>query len=619
MQLGLGITNLAVSTIELLAPAKDLELGIAAINCGADAVYIGAERFGARDAAANSLADIESLAKHAHRYWAKVYAAVNTILRDDEIEAAARLCHDLHRAGVDGLIIQDVGLLECNLPPLPLIASTQMHNHTAERVAFLGKVGFARAILARELDLDQIREIHAATPIELEVFIHGALCVCMSGQCTLSYAMGGRSGNRGQCAQPCRRSYSLVDAQGQTLIADRHLLSLRDLNLTPHLGDLIAAGVSSFKIEGRLKNKAYVMNIVGHYRQVLNGVLGQQGRHKTSSGTVALGFTPNPDKTFNRGYSTYFLTGRGVEVASPDSPKHVGEPLGHVAALGRDSFTLDGPAPLQSGDGITFYGPDDQLEGSTVNRVQGKIVFPQKLDGLAAGARVFRNHDHAFAKQIAQSRPVRKIAVALKLSETAEGISLEATDEDGVRAEAALVYEKAAADKPERAQASVEQQVTKLGDTEFTASSITLAWTRPLHLPASQVNSLRRQLAENLTAARAQARPRQNPIIVANDAPCPANSLSYLANVLNQKAAAFYRRHQVHDIEPAAESGLDLTGRIVMTTRYCLQYELGCCPREKDLTKKPHPEPWYLVDDEGRRLRLRFRCDERHCVMEIIY
>jgi collagenase-like PrtC family protease len=608
-----------VSTIELLAPAKDLEIGVAAINCGADAVYIGAERFGARDAAANSLADIESLAKHAHRYWAKVYAAINTILRDDEIEAAARLCHDLHRAGVDGLIIQDVGLLECDLPPLPLIASTQMHNHTAERVAFLGKVGFARAILARELDLDQIREIHAATPIELEVFIHGALCVCMSGQCTLSYAMGGRSGNRGQCAQPCRRSYSLVDGQGETLIADRHLLSLRDLNLTSHLGDLIAAGVSTFKIEGRLKNKAYVMNIVGHYRQVLDGVLGQQGGRKISSGTVALGFTPNPDKTFNRSYSTYFLNGRGAEVASPDSPKHVGEPLGHVATLGRDSFTLDGAAPLQSGDGITFYGPDDQLEGSTVNRVQGKIVFPQKLDGLAAGARVFRNHDHAFAKQIAQSRPVRKIAVALKLSETTEGILLEATDEDGVCAKAALVCEKAAADKPERAQASVEQQVTKLGDTEFAASSITLAWTRPLHLPASQVNSLRRQLAENLTAARAQAQPRQSKIIVANDAPYPAKCLSYLANVLNQKAAAFYRRHQVRDIEPAAESGLDLAGRIVMTTRYCLQYELGCCPREKDFTNIRHPEPWFLVDDEGRRLRLRFRCDEHHCVMEVVY
>ena len=259
--------------VELLAPAKDLDIGIAAINCGADAVYIGSGRFGAREAASNSLTDIERLAEYAHRYWAKVYAAVNTLLFDSEIDEAVKLCHALHSAGVDGLIIQDVGLLACDLPPLPLIASTQMHNHTPERLAFLEKIGFSRAILARELDLDQIREIRAATAIELEVFVHGALCVSMSGQCSLSYAMGGRSGNRGQCAQPCRRSYSLLDGAGRVLASERHLLSLRDLNLTPHLGDLLAAGVTSFKIEGRLKNKGYVMNVVGHYRQVLDRCL----------------------------------------------------------------------------------------------------------------------------------------------------------------------------------------------------------------------------------------------------------------------------------------------------------------------------------------------------------
>jgi 23S rRNA 5-hydroxycytidine C2501 synthase len=728
-----GITNPVVSPIELLAPAKDLETGIAAINCGADALYIGTPRFGAREAAANSLGDIERLAAYAHRYWGKVYAAVNTILRDDEIETAVGLCHDLHRAGVDGLIVQDVGLLECELPHLPLIASTQMHNHTPKRVAFLEKVGFVRAILARELDLDQIRTIRAATAVELEVFIHGALCVCMSGQCTLSYAMGGRSGNRGQCAQPCWRGYSLEDAQGKTVVADRHLLSLRDLNLTPHLGDLLAAGVSSFKIEGRLKNKAYVMNVVGHYRQVLDQVLAAQGGRKASSGSVTLGFTPNPDKTFNRGYTRYFITGRGAEVASPDSPKHVGEPLGRVTALGRDSFTLDAPAPLSSGDGITFYDRDHQLEGSTVNRVQGKTVFPQKIDGLAAGARVFRNHDHAFAKQIAQSRPVRKIAVALKLRETRDGLALEATDEDGVRAEAALACAKVTADKPEKAQANIEHQLSKLGDTEFAASTIEVEWETPLHLSAAQVNSLRRNLAESLSATRAQARPTREVPLVPNNTPFPAAKLSYLANVLNQKAAAFYRRHGVSDIEPAAESGLDLAGRTVMTTRYCLKYELGLCPREgteeeestetdsirtspfkvfeesvpesgdcisrgraaailplpasargeadaqraagegqkqtslreqrkwpspanadvgglspmgrgadlgsrhtlkglmlrtshpasalssSSVPSTPPPEPWFLVDDEGRRLRLRFRCEERHCVMEVVY
>ncbi len=647
-----------MSAVELLAPAKDLETGIAAINCGADAVYVGAARFGAREAAANALSDIEELARYAHRYWGKVYAAVNTILRDDEIEAAVGLCRDLHRAGVDGLIIQDVGLLECDLPPLPLIASTQMHNHTPERVRFLEKVGFARTILARELDLDRIREIRATTAIELEVFIHGALCVCMSGQCTLSYAMGGRSGNRGQCAQPCRRGYSLVDARGKTIVADRHLLSLRDLNLTPHLGELLGAGVSSFKIEGRLKNKAYVMNVVGHYRQVLDGLLAARGERRTSSGTVTLGFSPNPDKTFNRGYTRYFLHGRGAEVASPDSPKHVGEPLGRVTALGRDSFTLDAPAPLQNGDGITFYDDHHQLSGSAVNRVQGKVVFPQKLDGLAAGARVFRNHDHAFAKQIAQSRPARTIAIALRLEETPDGIALEATDEDGIRAVVALACDKIPAEKTTRAAAYVEQQLAKLGDTEFGASSIVLAWQTPLHLPPAQVNSLRRQLAEALRAARASARPKQERPFVPNAVSFPTTSLSYQANVLNRKAVAFYRRHGVVDLEPAAESGLDLAGRVVMTTRYCLKYELGLCPRRKDFTTEStesaegtrekgvrlqtpeipfpsasaravlsvvknripaHPEPWSLVDDEGRRLRLRFRCADRYCVMEVAY
>jgi len=613
-----GITS-AMPTVELLAPARDLESGMAAIGCGADAVYIGANRFSAREAAGNTLGEIEALARHAHRYWARVYAAVNTILRDDEIDEAVRLCHDLHGVGVDGLIIQDVGLLECELPPLPLIASTQMHNHTPERVAFLGKVGFSRAILARELDLDQIRQIRAATPMELEVFVHGALCVCMSGQCSLSYAMGGRSGNRGQCAQPCRRGYTLVDGAGRTVLDQRHLLSLRDLNLTPYLGDLVAAGVSSFKIEGRLKNRAYVMNVVGHYRQALDRILAGTGGHKASSGTVTLDFAPNPHKTFNRGYTTYFLTGRGVEVASPDSPKHVGEPLGAVRAVGRDSFTLDAPVSLRSGDGITFYGHARQLDGSLVNRVQGHTVFPQKLSGIAPGARVFRNHDHAFAAEIAKSRPSRKIAVDLVLRETAEGISLEARDEDGVRAMATLACAKTVATQPERARTTVRQHLAKLGDTDWVAGMVDLAWSTPLHLAASQINRLRRTLVESLVVARERARPFERMHVVANDTPFPESTLSFHANVLNGKALAFYRRHGVRDIEPAAESGLDLRGRVVMTTKYCLKYELGRCPREpRSNDATPFPEPWFLVDDEERRLRLHFHCDRRDCVMEIV-
>jgi 23S rRNA 5-hydroxycytidine C2501 synthase len=608
----------ATEGIELLAPAKDADIGIAAINCGADAVYIGASRFGAREAASNALTDIERLVAHAHRYWARVYAAVNTILRDDEVDEAVRLCHALAGVGVDGLIIQDVGLLECDLPPLPLIASTQMHNHTPERVAFLEKVGFSRAILARELDLDQIRSIRANTSIELEVFVHGALCVCMSGQCTLSYAMGGRSGNRGQCAQPCRRSYSLVDADGRTVVSDRHLLSLRDLNLTPCLGDLLAAGVNSFKIEGRLKNKGYVMNVVGHYRQVLDRLLDGSGKRRSSSGKVTLGFVPNPDKTFNRGYTTYFLHGRGAEVASPDSPKHVGEPIGRVGSLGRDSFDLDESAPLHSGDGITFFRKDHQLEGSQVNRVQGRTVFPQSLAGVAPGARVFRNHDHEFAARIAKSQPVRKIGVDLTLGETADGLFLQATDEDGIATTVSVACEKTIADKPDQACQAVRQQVAKLGDTELAAASIVLSWSRPLHLPASLVNSLRRLAAAELREARARSRRLGKPRGGDQDAHYPTPRLSFSDNVLNQKAAQFYRRHGVHEIEPAAESGLDLAGRPVMTTRYCLKYQRGLCPREHKGLSAP-PEPWFLVDDQGRRLRVVFRCEQSPCVMEVVF
>ena len=609
-----------MNAVELLAPAKDLPTGIAAIDCGADAVYVGASRFSAREAAGNSLADIETLARHAHRYWARVYAAVNTILRDDELDEAVRLCHDLAAAGVDGLIIQDVGLLECGLPPLPLIASTQMHNHTPERVAFLERVGFRRAILARELDLDGIRAIRAATRLELEVFVHGALCVCMSGRCSLSYALGGRSGNRGQCAQPCRRGYALRGGAGHTVVAERHLLSLRDLNLTPDLADLLAAGVSSFKIEGRLKNQGYVMNVVGHYRQALDAILAGCGRRKASSGRVALGFSPNPDKTFNRGYTRYFLHGRGAEVTSPDSPKHVGEPLGAVRSVGRDSFTLDGPQALQSGDGITFFDRAHRIEGSLVNRVQGQTVFPQKLGGLAPGARVFRNHDHAFAAEIARSRPSRKLDVRIELGETATGLLATVTDEDGVSASAVLACSKVPADKPEKAVADVTAYLAKLGDTEFTAQAIDLSWAAPLHLAARQVNGLRRALAEKLAEARERQRPAPRMALAPNEAPFPQAMLTFRDNVLNRKAAAFYRRHGVREIEPAAESGLPMRGRVVMTTRYCLKYELGLCPREPTARERPaSAEPWFLVDDEQRKLRLVFCCDERPCVMEIVY
>ncbi len=607
-------------SIELLAPARDLECGIAAIDCGADAVYIGAPRFGARAAAGNRIEDIAALARYAHKFWARVYVTVNTLLADDELPAACHLAWELHEAGVDGLIIQDTGLLECELPPLPLIASTQMHNHTPERVAFLEQVGFRRAILARELEIEEIRAIRQAAPrIELETFVHGALCVSYSGQCCLSYALGGRSGNRGECAQPCRRAYTLVDGQGRTLARERHLLSLKDLNLSAHLPELLDAGVTSFKIEGRLKDRIYVSNVVAFYRARLDEALAARGIARNSSGTSTAGFTPNLAKTFNRGFTTYFLHGRGEPIGSPETPKMTGERVGRVVRMGEaagrvagvseDSFTLDGSEELHAGDGLAFFDPQGRLRGTSVNAVRGRSVFPQKMEGIAAGTLIHRNHDHEFLSRVAGARNERRIAVRLVLS----GLTLSAVDEDGNRAEATLDVPFTAAQKPERAAETIRRQLEKMGGTEFACAGIELEAGPVPFVPVAALNAVRRDVLARLSEARERNRPRAEGRIDPNTAPFPERELTYLGNVLNRKAGAFYRRHGVEKIEPAAESGLDLRGRKVMTTRYCILHQLGLCLREG--STEDFAEPLALIDDEGRRLELRFDC--ARCEMEV--
>ncbi|RPI51132.1 MAG: U32 family peptidase, partial [Chloroflexi bacterium] len=397
--------NPTMEKVELLAPARDLRCGQVAVDCGADAVYVGAPRFGARQRVGNSLEDIAALVAHAHTYWARVYVTVNTLLFDDELPQAVRLIHELYELGVDAVIIQDVGLLECDLPPIVLIASTQMHNHTPERVAFLEEMGFRRAILARELSLEQIRAIRARTSLELEFFVHGALCTGYSGQCTLSYAIGGRSGNRGECAQPCRRRYSLVDGDGQVLVPPRHLLSLRDLALGAELGELLDAGITSFKIEGRLKDEVYVANVVAWYRRELDGALAARGRPRSSSGQGRPAFEPDLDKTFNRGYTAYLVHGRGEPPGALDSPKMVGELLGNVVAVEGANFLLETAVPLHGGDGLCWFGPGQDLEGTVVNAVQpaaaGRLrVTPEKMGGIRPGLPLYRNHDHAFLRQV---------------------------------------------------------------------------------------------------------------------------------------------------------------------------------------------------------------------------
>jgi collagenase-like PrtC family protease len=600
--------------VELLAPARDLACGLAAIDCGADAVYIGAPRYGARAAAGNSLDDIAAVVGHAHRYWARVYVTLNTLLFDDELAEACRLAWQLDEIGVDGLIVQDVGLLECELPPLPLIASTQMHNHTAARVAFLERVGFRRAILARELELAEIRAIRRAAPrIELECFVHGALCVCYSGQCTLSYALGGRSGNRGECAQPCRRAYTLVDAEGAVIERERHLLSLRDLNLSARLPELLEAGVTAFKIEGRLKDRTYVANVTAFYRARLDEAIGNAGLRRGSSGRSTPGFTPDLTKTFNRGFTEYFLDGRGEPVGAPATPKmagervgrvvRLGEAAGRVAALAGESFILDGAVELHAGDGLAFFDGEGRLRGTQVNAADGRRILPQRMEGITPGTEIHRNHDHAFLSHVASARPERRIAVRMTL---AAGTLL-AEDEDGNRAEIALPPAPAAA-KPEAAAETIRRQLSKTGETEFSCQAVEVEFEPPPFLPVSEWNALRRGVLERLRAVREAARPRERCQIVPNAAPFGETELSYLGNVLNGRAEAFYRRHGVERIERAAESGLDLRRRTVMTTRYCILHQLGLCG--------PAPaEPLALLDDQGRRLELRFDCER--CRMEV--
>lgn len=600
--------------IELLAPAKDLECGIAAIDCGADAVYIGAPSFGARDAAGNSIEDIAKLAGYAHKFWAKVYVTVNILLHDAEINPALDMISSLYEAKVDGIIVQDVGLLECDLPPIPIIASTQMHNNTPEKVSFLEKIGIRRAILARELDIEQIKAIRKKTNnIELECFVHGALCVSYSGQCYLSYALGGRSGNRGKCAQPCRKAYLLIDASGRTLLRNKHLLSLCDLNLSENIGELIDAGITAFKIEGRLKDKAYVSNVVSFYRSKIDAVIAEKKLKKASSGTSTTDFVPDVNKTFNRGYTHYFLHGRDEKIGSIYTPKMIGEPVGKIIYGGKQSVTLDSKIKLHAGDGICFFDKTGNLRGTVVNSAKGSTFFPDKTGGMQDGILVYRNHDHEFISKLNKSRAIRQMSVKMLLSETDNGFKLSAVDEDGNSADFSIECEKEAAQKPESAVTNIRKQLMKSGNTGFVCSGVKIELNKVYFVAISVLNTLRRGVLESLADAREKKRPVCVSEIEQNEVEYPQKELTYTGNVLNRCAYEFYQFHGVESIEPAAESGLDMCGRQVMTTRYCLKHQLNLCPKRNKAANVA--EPLVLVDEEGHHLELKFNCAK--CEMEV--
>ncbi|MFM4996899.1 peptidase U32 family protein [Aeromonas sanarellii] len=607
--------RLVQNRLELLAPARNLAYGIEAINHGADAVYMGGPAFGARSAAGNSIEDIAALARHAHRFGAQVFVAFNTLLHDHELEQARRLTHQIYEAGADALIVQDMGLLALDLPPIALHASTQTDNRTPEKVKFLQDVGFSQVVLARELSLEQIRAISAQTQVQLEFFIHGALCVSYSGQCNISHARTGRSANRGECAQLCRLPCSLQTPGGEVLVENSHLLSLKDMDQSANLEALIAAGIRSFKIEGRLKGLDYVKNVTAWYRQKLDAILERRpDLVAASAGRCSYGFIPDPKKSFNRGSTDYFLHGRQPGIDATRSPKYVGEPLGRVSRVTKDGIEIDGkPVSLNNGDGLGFFKPGGELVGMRLNKVEGRqLLLSERMPGLKVGTEIFRNHDQAFSKQLEKASSERRIRVDMRLSECDEGLWLELVDEQGIGAAVTLPCDKQPADNPARALQQARDQLGKLGNTLFVARQIELAFTTPLFIAASQLNGLRRDAIAALEAARLAAYRRPERRIPLRDVPYPQHRLSYLGNVLNKAAEQFFRDHGVERIAPAYEANQELGEVMLMTTKHCIRYSQNLCPKEVPGLK---PEPLELKMGK-ESFRLRFDC--RRCEMQVM-
>jgi len=599
--------------LELLSPAGNAEIGRAAIDHGADAVYIGGPSFGARAEAANSIKDIADLAAYAHQFAARVYVALNTILTDVEIHKALELTHQIYAAGADGLIIQDMGLLELDLPPIALIASTQMHNATPEKVKFLEDIGFTRVILARELTLFEIKAIRDATHIDLEFFIHGALCVSFSGQCYMSQVTAGRSGNRGVCSQPCRHAYTLIDGDGKTILENRHLLSLKDLNLSEAIPDLVQAGITSFKIEGRYKDAGYVKNATAAYRREIDRFLLSNPRYRrASSGKTILRFDPDLEKTFNRGYCRYFISGRNEKIGAIDTPKSLGKSIGTVTEMGRGFFRIKGE-PVRNGDGLCFFTRSGALSGFRVNRVEDGRIYPNTLSELTKGDQIFRNRDHQFYQILDKSSAVRKIAISLGFSQSKDKITILAVDEDDNRAAAAIETEYQVPRDPEMAADHVARQLSSTGNTIYEVKEISIHPAQPGFLPLGMLNRLRREVLDELTKTRLKRCQPKATAFCPNSVGYPYKTLDYRANVLNRYAGQFYLRHGATVNEPALEGGGDPSGKAVMTTRYCICHQLNACPRhdKKALCLK---KPLRLTD--GRRtFRLSFDC--KRCVMQV--
>lgn len=606
-----------IKKLELLAPAKDLECGIAAIDCGADAVYIGAPKYGARSSAGNSLDDIKKLAEYAHKFYARVYVTVNTLIYDDELDDVQKLIHDLYNVGVDAVIIQDMAVLKMDLPPIPLFASTQTNNYTEEKVKFLQDIGISRIILARELSAEQIRSIHKSTYAELEAFVHGALCVSLSGQCFLSYYSTGRSANRGECSQPCRMKYTLNDSDGRIIALDKYLLSLKDLNLSENLSELIDAGVTSFKIEGRLKDIVYVKNVTAYYRKRLDDILkNNKSIMKASSGTIQISFQPDPERTFNRGFTKYFLKGPQCGIASLNYQKSLGKPVGIVEALHQRSFTINSVEKLNNGDGICYLDKSDSLDGMNVIRAEGREVYVRDLKNLYKGAAIFRNRENGFFKEVYSNSPRRTVDVDLNISETNNGIRISAQDEDGNIAEYTFEISKEKADNQDQVLNIWRRQLKKSGAGIFNVREISIDLSHVYFLPVSALNEMRRKILIILEEERIRNYPRLKPGTKKNNVVYFSDKLNFMGNVVNCNSAGFYREHGVREVETGMEKNRNIQDPALMTCRYCIKKELNICPRDRQKNAGiKYKEPFYLKDHKNK-YRLEFNCKDCFMILK---
>ena len=615
-----------LTQLELLAPAKNLECGMAAVDHGADAVYIGAPRFGARASAGNSLDDIRRLCEYAHQFAVKVFVTVNTIIYDDELQATGQLIHQLDEAGVDAILVQDMGILQLDLPPIALHASTQTDNRTADKVRWLRDQGFRRAVLARELSVDEIAHIHAEVPdMPLEVFVHGALCVSYSGLCYASQHCFGRSANRGACAQFCRMKFDLLDADGRELEHQRYLLSLKDLNQSAHLGELIEAGATSFKIEGRLKDVSYVKNVVAAYSQQLDAFIAAHADRycRASRGRVSYTFTPRLDKTFNRGFTTYFLHGRQPDIFSPDTPKAMGEYVGKVKELRRDSFNVAGTASFANGDGLCFINDERQLEGFRVNRAEGNRLFPQQMPtNLRPGVALYRNNDQQFERLLNRPSSERRIPIRLSLGVTSDGFSLSA---EPVGTPAAtpvgvtIACEHQTAAKPQYD--NIVRQLSKLGGTIYECSGVDLPDDFDYFIPNSTLTELRRRLVQALTTQSVESSissvSKSSRDYRKSSSSAPAYDHPYLYNIANRLSCEFYGVDAPTAYELRGGDGP------IMQCRHCLRYAMGRCAKHAsrqvtdghDGSPVGCKEPLFLRLGDGRRFRLEFDC--KHCQMNV--